>query len=107
MPIPSALSLSSPYSISFRYPVDIGKRHASEQAEALGMIRYELRSVVIPDPHRGGAFRSPVVQNVAHLRHRQDRNGDIKLVHLLQGLFWRPRPQASSTSGWRTAKQSR
>ena len=72
------------------HAVDIGQRHAGEQAEALGMFRHHLGAVVVAGAHGRAALFGVVVENVAHLRHGQHGDGDVELVHLLQRLFGRP-----------------
>ena len=79
----------------FHNPIDIGQGHACEQPETLGMLGHQLGPVVVAGTHGGAALLRVVVQNVAHLRHRQDRDGDIELIHLLERRVRRPWATAS------------
>ena len=45
--MPSALSVSSAYSISLRLALDIGQRQRREQAEAGGVIAHDLDGVLV------------------------------------------------------------
>ena len=72
------------------HAVDIGQRHAREQAKALGMFRHQLGPVIVAGAHRRAALGRIVVEHVAHLRHGQNGDGDVELVHLFESDFWRP-----------------
>ena len=81
--MPSALSTSSPCSISRRLAVDVGQRQRREHAEAAGMVGDQLRRVVVALARDAAALRV-VADPDAGRGDRGDGGRDASLVHVLE-----------------------
>ena len=79
--------------------VDIRHRHPAELSELAWMPLHQLGAVVVAAADLGASLRRVVVEQIAVLRHRQDRHADVELVHLRERQLRRPRPCAGGLAG--------